>query len=300
MKQRYFRRGTIITLFVILAFVLSATGYSQVKKPMKLKKVLKPDIQIQTIKTEKTESLPNGDHRIKVKVTVKNVSKHKNCTGPFKIQFLRRTSKSGLYKNIGQAGVAALCFNPASMKLMTKTRYVEDTVPNGKTHYYKIQVDSPNRVSESNEGNNTNPEDVEYTTPRTIRADMTATARASDLIPPCDGVDLIITNVQVINGSSGMFLKATIKNRCTGSCTGPIVIEIDESDVLGAGRGLEQQVAGGIGSKAEFTMFSALGVAYDNDRDCDYIVKVRADSPCSETNTDNNEYEVTIPRGQRP
>lgn len=311
MNQKYFRKGTVLTAFIILVFVFSTIGYSQaVKKPAKPKTVVtkplklkKPDIQIHEIKTVKVESLPNGDHKIKVKVTVKNVSDYKNCTGPFKIQFLRRTTSSGPYTPLPQAGVDKLCCDPSSMKLRHKTRSAEDTVPNGKTYYYKIKVDDPNMVSESNESNNSNNTDVKYKTPRTIpRSDLPAAARASDLIPDCDGVDLMITNVQVINGTHGMLLKATIKNRCAGSCTGPIVIEIDESDVLGADRGISQQIGGGIGSKQEFTMGSALGVAYDNDRDCHYIVKVVGEGGCSEPGgrLANNEYPVTIPRGARP
>ena len=126
---------------------------------------------------------------------------------------------------------------------------------------------------------------------------MNTRVRIEDRIPSCDGVDLIVKNVEIIRTTSGnIFIKATIKNLCIGSCTGPIIIEVDESDVHGRPGGIEQQIGSGIGSKAEYTMGSALGIVNDPSRSCSYVISVRTEGGCVEApgRTGNNTFRITV------
>ncbi|MEN8153353.1 MAG: CARDB domain-containing protein [Acidobacteriota bacterium] len=259
---------------------------------------IKPDLQIYKFSINKSSIRPDKSHVIKLNVVVRNVSPVKNCTGPFKILVEWSTHPKKSYKYLTQAGVARLCSDPHKIKQNMVKRTFTHSVPSGKTYYYKVTVDSNSNVSESNERNNWKIKKY-FALPvlTLIRNPRINAGSIADRLPSCEGIDLIVKNVEVIRATSGaIFIKATIKNLCEGSCTGPIVIEVDESDFLGRPGGVEQQIANGIGSKAEFTMFSALGIANNSDRTYSYVVSVRSEGGCVEdaSRRGNNSYRITV------
>ncbi len=292
-----FKKLLFFTFIFVCIFLLTNPMVQLQAKSQKNIRI-KPDIQIHKFAINKVRINPDKSHNVKLKVTVKNVSMGKTCTGPFKILVEWRTSPKVPYRRLSQANVSDLCSNPTGIKLETATRVFNHIVPSGETYHYRVTVDSNSNVSEVNESNNKKT-DKYFALPvlTLIDNNLVSGGTIADRIPSCDGIDLIVKGVEIIRNSSGaVFIKATIKNLCEGSCTGPIVIEVDESDVLGRPGGIEQQISNGIGSKGEFTMFSALGIANISTRRCSYIVKVKSEGGCTEpvTKRGNNSYRITV------
>ena len=283
----------LVLFSIVLIGGTSSDLYSDTVHKIKIK----PDILFHKVKITKTGITAVKAHQVEIKVSARVYAKMRSCTGPFKIRVEWRGSKSRPWAILGESGVAKLCYNPASAKIGLATRTFNDTIPSGKTHYYQITLDAMGQVAESKEGNNLMLK--EYKARRTLAPidNRTVVASIQDRLPSCDGLDLIVKGVEVIRADSGnIFIKATIKNLCTGSCTGPIIIEVDESDVLGRPGGVTQQISSGIGSKAEFTMFSALGIVNDSSRVCTYVVSVKSEGGCLEnaSKRGNNSFSITV------
>jgi len=284
-------------IFIIMSMVIFINPGNELQADTSKNIKIRPDISFHKVSISRVGITAMKDHKIKLKVSVKNFSPVKTCTGPFKIKVEWRNNKKRPFILLSQAGVSNLCFDPKNKKSNIVTRYFEHLVKSGKTNFYKITIDPLSQVNESNEGNNIIYKD--YTAVPMISApvNMNTQINIEDRLPSCEGIDLIIKNVEVIRNTSGnIFIKATIKNLCTGSCTGPIIIEVDESDVLGRPGGIEQQIGSGIGSKAEYTMGSALGIANDSSRTCSYTISVRTEGGCTEPHgkTGNNTFRITI------
>ena len=287
----------LIFVFIIMNAIVFINPGNELHADTTKNIKIKPDISFHKISINKIGITALKDHRIKIKVSVKNFSPVKTCTGPFKIKVEWRNNKKRPFILLQQSGVANLCYDPKNKKVDVATRSFDHLVKSGKTNYYKITIDPLSQVRESNEGNNLIYK--EYKAQPVIRmpANMNSRVSIEDRLPSCDGIDLIVKNVEVIRGTSGnVFIKATIKNLCTGNCTGPIIIEVDESNVLGRPGGIEQQIGNGIGSKAEFTMGGALGIANDSSRTCSYIISVRTEGGCTEapSKTGNNTFRITV------
>jgi len=289
-------RKTIISLLLV-SLVLIGGAPSDLYPDTSAKLKVKPDIMFHKVSISRTAVTASKAHEVELKVSVRNRSIAKNCTGPFKIRVEWRSSVKRPWAMLGEAGVAKLCYNPASAKLDIAVRKFTDTVPSGKTHYYRITLDPMRHVTESNETNNVMFKEYKAGPVISLPEGMQTEMSIEDRLPSCDGIDLIVKGVEVIRNASGnVFIKATIKNLCEGSCTGPIIIEVDESDVIGRPGGVTQQISNGIGSKAEFTMFSALGIANDSSRICRYNVIVKSEGACLEpaAKRGNNTYRLTV------
>ncbi len=282
---------------IMIALVFSGSINSDLYGDTAHKIKLKPDILFHKVNIKRTGITPAKTHQINIKVSVRLYGQMKTCAGPFKIRVEWRGSTSKPWVILQEAGVAKICYDPASAKADVATRTFADTVPAGKVHYYQITLDPMGQVAESKEGNNKMLK--KYKAVRTIAQidNRTANLSIQDRLPSCEGIDLIVKDVEIIRNSSGnVFIKATIKNLCEGSCTGPIIIEVDESDVIGRPGGVEQPISNGITGKGEFTMFSALGIANDTSRVCSYIVSVRSEGGCIEpaAKRGNNTYSLTV------
>ncbi len=290
-------RKLLFSLFIFMSVIILFNSGEELQADTTKNTKIKPDISFHKVNINRIGVTAMKDHRIKMKVSVKNFSPAKTCTGPFKIKVEWRNSKKRAFILLQQSGVANLCYDPKNRKSETATRYFDHLVKSGKTNYYKITIDPLSQVKESNESNNIIYREYKAKTVINMPANMNSQLRIEDRIPSCAGIDLIINNVEVIRSTSGnIFIKATIKNLCIGSCTGPIIIEVDESDVLGRPGGIEQQIGNGIGSKAEYTMGGALGIANDPSRTCSYIIRVRTEGGCMEApgKTGNNTFRISI------
>ncbi len=67
---------------------------------------VKPDIRFQKIDITRTGITHAKSHQIQIKVSVRNYSIAKTCTGPFKIRVEVRNSASKQYSILREAGIA--------------------------------------------------------------------------------------------------------------------------------------------------------------------------------------------------
>ena len=297
-----FSLSSVLRKLLFLGFLfMNMVFFSNISQELKAdtaKKIkIKPDILFQKVGINKTGISTSKAYKLKIKVSVRSYSPVRTCTGPFKIRVEWRANAKRPFIFLGEAGVAKLCYDPLSKKIALATRFFDHVVQPGKTNYYKIVIDPLFQVDESKENNNVMFR--EYRAVKTINLpeNMTATASIQDRLPDCEGIDLIVKNVEVIRNDSGnIWFKATIKNLCTGICSGPIIIEVDESEAMGYASGVEQQIGSGIGSKAEYTMGSAIGVANRSDRVCFYNVSVRTEGGWAEPEAKkrNNTFRVRV------
>lgn len=296
MRQSIFKLNT--ASLVLLAFIMIMTtgftvGHADQVKNSADKKLLLPDLQVHSVKVDKIGTTAAKDHRVRITVKVKNVARFKNCCGPFKVKLEWTDGNLSDLQYLGEAGVARLCSNPISARLVLETRTFEDTVPVGTTRKYKATVDSMNQVTEIPENNNEG--FAEYRAPRL------ATTLLSDRVRMrfvCPGIDLALTRIEIRRTDRGMFIKAYAKNRCTGSCSGGVRFVLDESEVAGEPSAVTQDVAVSISSGGEYSTSGWIGVRSKDDRTCTYTVSVEALTPCSESHLSNNYCEVSIAPSQ--
>ncbi|MCG8341602.1 MAG: hypothetical protein MI684_02070 [Chlorobiales bacterium] len=112
----------------------------------------------------------------------------------------------------------------------------------------------------------------------------------------CQGVDLVIEQVELKRTSSGMYLQATVKNICTGSCNADgIDIEIDESLIPGGTGGVVQPIGVARIEPGGTYRNSWVGVMSNPSGSSTYIVKaVLKGGSRRERSSANNSCRVTI------
>ena len=112
----------------------------------------------------------------------------------------------------------------------------------------------------------------------------------------CAGIDLAVEQVELMRTDSGLYLRATVKNLCTGSCNADgIDIEIDESLIPGGSGGVVQPI-GITRIEAEGTYMNPwVGVMSNPSGPSTYIVTaVLKGGSRRERSTANNTCRVTI------
>ena len=112
----------------------------------------------------------------------------------------------------------------------------------------------------------------------------------------CQGVDLVIEQVELKRTSSGMYLQATVKNICTGSCNADgIDIEIDERLIPGGTGGVVQPIGVTRIDPGGTYRNSWVGVMSNSSGSSTYIVKaVLKGASRRERSSANNSCRVTI------
>lgn len=116
----------------------------------------------------------------------------------------------------------------------------------------------------------------------------------------CQGVDLVIDSVELMRASGGVFVKATVKNVCSGSCTADgIDVEIDESLIPGRTGGVVQPIGVTEIEPEGIYRNSWVGVAANPSGPSTYIVRaVLRGGSRRERSTTNNSCRVTIAAGE--
>lgn len=112
----------------------------------------------------------------------------------------------------------------------------------------------------------------------------------------CSGVDLAIDQVELKRTASGMFIRVTVKNICTGSCSADgIDIEIDESLIPGGSGGVVQPIGVTRIESEGIYRNSWVGVMSNPSGSSTYIVRaVLRGGSRREQSTTNNRCRVTI------
>jgi len=281
LKKKMFIIGVLIFFSSFVCISISAQITKKVKKKPEISRVLlKPDLQVHKISVLKTGNTSDGDNKVSVKVILKNISKLKNCSGPFKIKLEWRKNKKSRFRFLRNAGIANLCFNPAHRRQVMEERTFDDTVPKGESRYYRATIDYLNQVTEANENNN-----QAFVTYKYLRP----------FVVGCIGVDLVLKKVEIKRTSSGVFLKAFVKNKCRGRCNGSIEIAVDESAIPGGDRGLVQPIGVNVEPNGEYEN-SWVGIRFNPDGNSRYTVTAKLIG-CIDRNLSNNTCVVTLRHG---
>lgn len=283
-NRNLFLAGVLILFSGLVCMTM--TGYAQDKVKHKKPELsgaamLKPDLQVHKIFVSKTGVTSSGDHNVRITVKVKNIARFKNCCGPFKIKLEWRENRKSRYRFLRNSGIARLCYDPALMKQVIETRFFDDTVPKGKSREYRVTLDFLGQVIESREDNNQ------------------ATVIYRHILVHsygCIGVDLVLKKVEIKRTETGVYVKAYVKNRCTGSCNGSIDIAIDESLIPGGSGGIVQPI--GISRIEPYGEYENVwvGVMSNPDGDSTYTVTANL-TGCTDRNNSNNSCRVTLRRG---
>ncbi len=155
MKQMNWLVVMVVIAVLLLPFGLTAQAKGPGKKPGMVK--LKPDIVIHNLTVAKVAENPDGSHRVKITVVLRNSSTFTNCTGPFKVLVEWTQDPTAGFTYLREAGVAKLCFDTASIvPAKPVTLFFEDVVPARQFKKYRVTADHLNQVDESNETNNVN------------------------------------------------------------------------------------------------------------------------------------------------
>lgn len=244
--------------------------------------MLKPDLQVHKIFVSKTGVTSSGNHNVRITVKVKNIARFKNCCGPFKIKLEWRKNQKSRYRFLRDSGIARLCYDPALRKQVIETRFFDDTVvPKGKSREYRVTLDFLGQVTESREDNN----------------------QAKVIYKPilvhhigCIGVDIVLKKVEIKRTETGVYVKAYVKNRCSGSCDGRINIVIDESLIPGGSGGIVQPI--GIFRIEPYGEYENtwVGVMSNPDGDSTYTVTANL-TGCTDRNHSNNSCRVILRLG---
>lgn len=116
----------------------------------------------------------------------------------------------------------------------------------------------------------------------------------------CQGIDLAIEKVELKRASGNLYIRATVKNLCKGSCSADgIDIEIDESLIPGAAGGIVQPI--GVTSIEPEGVYSNswVGVRSNPAGRSTYTVRAALKgSSRSERTTTNNSCRASIEPGQ--
>ncbi len=276
---------------ILLSFILVVFNSSLTADQSKTK-LVKPDLKVQNLTVNQTGKTKNGGIKVNIRVVIKNNAKFSSKTGLFNLVLKYRDQKTGPYKNLITKPISALNTNPKMLKQAIRTIFIRDTVPAGVTRYYRLNIDPDNKVKELNRNNNMM--DAEFRNPNRRILTLNQTMAARRAFPPCEGVDLIVYDVEIIRNDRGqIFLRARIKNLCEGVCNGALELHVDESAQGGAG------ISVSFGTRIEGEQLSGwsqwLGVYYNEEGgDNSYIVSIQA--TCTETNTDNS-LPVTLEEG---
>jgi len=238
---------------------------------------MKPDLVVHSLKAERMRFLPSGENLVRVTVAVRNAAKYKTCDGPLKVKVERREVIPGRktpFSRLGEAGIVELCADPTSVKLQVETRTFEDTVPIEKIYLYRAIVDSMNQVDEANEGNNT------------------MLAEEYEWVAECTGVDIVVERVVAVRTERmGICIFAWARNRCGGSCPGPMDWVIDETRAGGSG---VSRNAGTVMPFQEYSIpeSSAICPAYREGETNTYVVSL--EPPCADSNPSNNSLTISL------
>lgn len=277
-------RGRIIILAAAAMFLSGAgwylPGQAKAQKTAEADRVaVRGDLTIASLDVERLGFDADGGHRVRLNVKVRFSSAVRSAScGPFKIRAEYRDGL-GVYRLLGEAGVAGMSTGAASAAAPTETRSFDSAVASGATRTFRVTVDPAGMVGETNELNNQSTKSYAAT--------------------GCRGVDLVLTQVEVERTGGGAVVHVWVRNRCLDACSGIVSYSVDPRECLPGELGVTQE----IGRRFEGeTRYGPLGNAVSPGRagaELIYIVSIDiSGAGCRDSDLTNNSSRVVLPASE--
>ncbi len=279
------QRRRVIVLTAAAALFLSAAGWrlpgqaTQQKAAEADRVAVRGDLAIASLDVERLGFNADGAHRVRLNVKVRfSAAVRTASSGPFKIRAEYRDGL-GVYRLLGEAGVAGMSVGAAAAVTPTETRSFDSAVASGATRTFRVTVDPRGMVTETNELNNQ--------------------ATKSYAATGCRGVDLVLTQVEVERTGGGALVHVWVRNRCLDTCDGEVSYSIDPRECIPGELGVTQP----IGRRFEGdTLYGPLGNAVAPGRaGADIIYTVSIDisgAGCRDSDLTNNSSRVVLPASE--
>jgi hypothetical protein len=278
------RGRPIILAFAVVLFLPAAEWClpgqaKQQKTPEAVQVAVRGDLVISSLDVERLGFGADGSHRVRLDVKVGFSSAVRTASsGPFKIRAEYRDGL-GVYRLLGEAGVAGMSVGAAAAVTPTETRSFETAVPHGTTRTFRVTVDPTGMVSETHELNNQ--------------------ATESYAAIGCRGVDLVLTQVEVERTTGGAVVHVWVRNRCLDTCDGEVSYSIDPRECIPGELGVTQP----IGRRFEGeTLYGPLGNAVAPGRagaEIIYTVSIDINGVgCPDSDLTNNSSRVVLPASE--
>jgi len=278
-------RGWAIILTAAVALLLAAVGnglmaQATAQKTTEAERVaVKGDLSVASLEVVRLGFGADGSHRVRLDAKIRFSSAARSASsGPFKVKAEYRDGL-GVYRPLGEAGVAGMSAGGATVAPPTETRSFETAVPNGVARTFRVTVDSTGMVGETNELNNQ--------------------ATKSYAATGCRGVDLVLTRVEIERSGGGAVVHVWVRNRCLDACDGTVNYTVDPHEFIPGDRGVSQAIGWHFEGETSYGPLGNMMAPGRAEGDLIYIISIDVSGAgCVDSDPANNSSRVVLPASE--